>query len=99
MARALKLSLVLALAAASLGCPKKEVPKPGDGKRVAEGKVAALRASPDGAFLAYLTGCAAVPAGLVPRGTQSCELRVVSAAGGAPPGAHTRWTRRSPRRR
>jgi len=86
MARVLRSCLLVALAAAMVGCPKKEVPQPGQeprpSTRVAEGKVAALRASPDGAFLAYLTGCAALPPGLVPRGTQRCELRVVPATGG-----------------
>jgi hypothetical protein len=44
--------------------------------------VAALRASPDGAFVAWLGACAQVSGAYVPRGTSGCELRVASTAGG-----------------
>jgi WD40-like Beta Propeller Repeat len=71
--------LALGLAAA---CARSEAP-PGLGRRVAEGAVAALRASPDGAYLAFLHRCQPVKDRTLPPGTASCELAVAPAAGGA----------------
>jgi len=47
--------------------------------------VRALHASADGAWLAYLEGCAATKAQSLPPDTASCDLYVVPAAGGAEP--------------
>jgi hypothetical protein len=78
-----RVGLVVALAIALAGCPKEDVPKPsGVGRRIAEGRIAAVRASPDGARVAWLGACAPVTLGYVPRGTRSCELRVAPVAGG-----------------
>jgi hypothetical protein len=71
--------IAVLVAALALGCPKKETPQP-KGRRIAEGAVAAVRASPDGAFVAWLASCAAAPLG--PRGARTCELRVAPVAGG-----------------
>jgi hypothetical protein len=73
--------VVAALAIACSRRPEGEGARPG--RRVAEGPVAALRAAPDGAHVAWLTACAPVAQRPVPRGTRSCELRVAPLAGGA----------------
>jgi hypothetical protein len=81
-------ALAAALAIALAGCgdrrAKQEAPPAGLGARVLEGKVRALRASPDGAWLAVLQRCADGAAPFLPPGTASCELVVVPAAGGEP---------------
>jgi hypothetical protein len=71
--------LALSLA---LACQRDPAPRAGGGTRVAEGQVLALRASPDGAFLAFLDGCAAVKDRTLPPGTASCDLSVVPSGGG-----------------
>jgi len=73
--------MLLALALVGLGCARKEAPR-GLGRRVVEGEVLALRASPDGAWLALLHRCAPVKDRTLPPGTASCDLAVVPAAGG-----------------
>lgn len=70
--------LALALA---LACHRREAPR-GLGRRLAEGPVRALRASPDGAYLAFLHRCQPVKDRTLPQGTASCELAVAPAAGG-----------------
>jgi hypothetical protein len=73
---------VLPLAvAAVLGCAAREAPR-GIGRRLVEGEVLALRASPDGAWLAFLHRCEPVKDRTLPPGSASCELGVVPAAGG-----------------
>lgn len=75
----------LALASLLLlaGCPRHRAP-PGIGRRIAAGEVRGLSPSADGEWLAYLDACAPLQARAVPAGTFSCDLRVVSAAGGEP---------------
>jgi len=76
-----------ALALASLlaaGCSRKD-PAPALGRRLVEGSIAALRPSADGAYLAWLDGCAPVQGVAVPPGTASCDLRVLPVAGGEGP--------------
>ena len=70
----------LQVAAASA---RREAPRPGIGRQVAEGEVLSLRASADGAQLAFLQRCQPVKDRTLPPGTASCELWVVPAAGGA----------------
>jgi len=74
----------LALCAAAAACTggKDAAPK-GLGRAAFEGPVRALSASPDGAWLAFLDGCAEVKGQALPPQTASCDLRVVGAAGGA----------------
>ncbi len=71
-----------ALLALILGCARSDAPR-GLGRRIAEGAVLSLRASPDGAYLAFLHRCQPVKDRTLPPGTASCELVVVPAAGGA----------------
>jgi len=54
----------------------------GLGRRIHEGVVHSLAASADGAWIAFLDGCAEARAAVLPPGTASCDLRVVPAAGG-----------------
>ncbi|HEX9051442.1 MAG TPA: hypothetical protein VF841_13000 [Anaeromyxobacter sp.] len=61
----------------------KDAPPAGLGRPVHRGPVRALSASPDGAWLAFLDGCADVRGQALPPQTASCDLRVVAAAGGA----------------
>ncbi len=70
------------LLALALACARRDVPH-GLGRRIAEGAVLSLRASPDGAYLAYLHRCRPVKDRTLPPGTASCELAVVPAGGGA----------------
>lgn len=79
---ALAIAAFAVLAGACTG-GKDAAPK-GLGRRVFEGPVRALSASPDGAWLAFLDGCAEVRGQALPPQTGSCDLRVVAAAGGAP---------------
>ena len=72
-------AVVLALV---LACARRDVPH-GLGRRVAEGAVLSLRASPDGAYLAYLHRCRPVKDRTLPPGTAACELAVVPVGGGA----------------
>lgn len=82
-ARAGALAAFAALAI-SAGCPRaKDRPEPGLGRPVFEGPVRALAASPDGAWIAFLDGCAEVKGQALPPGTASCDLRVVASEGGA----------------
>jgi hypothetical protein len=74
--RSLPLALALALA-----CTAKP-PPPGLGQRRAAAPARSLRATADGAWLAFLDGCADARAQGLPPGTASCDLRVVAAAGG-----------------
>ena len=76
-----RLGLSVVLLALVLGCAWRDVPH-GLGRRVAEGAVLSLRASPDGAYLAYLHGCRPVKDRTLPPGTASCELAVVPVGGG-----------------
>jgi len=69
----------LALAAACARAPERPA---GIGRRVADGAAQGLRASPDGAWLAFLDRCARPPGPLVPLGVVACDLEVVPSAGG-----------------
>jgi hypothetical protein len=73
-------ALALCLAAACSG-GKDAAPK-GLGRPVFQGPVRALSASPDGAWLAFLDGCADVRGQALPPQTASCDLKVVAVAGG-----------------
>ncbi|GEJ56214.1 TolB family protein [Anaeromyxobacter diazotrophicus] len=79
MARLIAVLLGVALAA---GCSRPAAPA-SRGRRLVEGEVLALRASPDGAQLAYLHGCRKLPDRSLPPGTAACALAVVPAQGGA----------------
>lgn len=82
--RRLRRALVTALVLAAAACSRGAAPRAGLGQRLVEGDVAALRASADGAFLAYLHACRKLEARTLPPGTASCDLAVVPArAGGA----------------
>ncbi|HET8541946.1 MAG TPA: hypothetical protein VFL83_18860 [Anaeromyxobacter sp.] len=72
---------VVALAFAA-GCGRKEAAPAGLGRPAFQGPVRALSASPDGAWLAFLDGCAEVKGQALPPQTASCDLRVVAAAPG-----------------
>jgi hypothetical protein len=71
----------VALVALAAACSRKE-PQPGLGRRLWEGPVAAVRPSADGAWLAWLDGCAPVKGVAIPAGTAACDLRVMAAGGG-----------------
>jgi hypothetical protein len=75
----------IAALALSLACsrPGGAGEAPSLGKLLHPGNVRALAPSPDGSHLALLDGCADVKATFLPPGTGRCDLRVVSAAGGA----------------
>lgn len=75
--------VALALATLAAGCSRMEPPA-GLGRRLVEGPVAGVRPSADGAYLAWLDGCAPVQGVAVPPGTASCDLRVLPVAGGEP---------------
>lgn len=70
------------LVALAWGCTRHEAPQ-GLGRRVAEGSVLSLRASPDGAYLGFLHRCQRMKDRTLPPGTSSCELAVVPSGGGA----------------
>jgi len=73
---------MLAAAAALLAgvaCTPRTAPPISAGRRISEGAVTALAASPDGSRLAWLSGCAADAA----RGPPGCTLVVAPAEGGA----------------
>ena len=74
------LALALILAACSRPAPS----HPSVGHRVVGGDVIALRASADGAQLAYLHACRQLNDRTLPPGTASCQLSVIPAAGGEP---------------
>ncbi len=75
-------ALALGCLALALACARPE-PHRGAGRRLAEGPVQAVRASADGAYLAFLRRCQPVKDRTLPPGTASCELAVVPAAGGS----------------
>jgi hypothetical protein len=75
--------IVMAVAALAAACARKEAPA-GLGRQVAGGEVLALKASPDGAWLAYLHRCQPVKDRTLPAGTAACDLSVVPTAGGEP---------------
>ncbi|WP_242341127.1 MULTISPECIES: hypothetical protein [unclassified Anaeromyxobacter] len=79
--RALTLAAAAALAAGCTG-EHDAAKKHGLGRAVMRGQVRALKASADGAWLAFLDGCAEVKGQYLPPQTASCALRVVAAAGG-----------------
>jgi dipeptidyl aminopeptidase/acylaminoacyl peptidase len=72
--------LLLALLPA---CTRHEASPHSRGKRVAEGAVLSLRASADGAYLAFLHHCQPVKDRTLPPGTSSCDLAVAPSGGGA----------------
>ncbi len=71
---------VLALVAAA-ACARRDEPA-GLGRRVADVDAVALRASADGAWLAYLDRCQGVKDRTLPPGTASCDLTVAPVQGG-----------------
>lgn len=73
---------VAVLACAALAACARPAPPPAIGRRLADGAVAALRASADGQALAFLRRCEPVRDRTLPPGTAGCELAVVPAAGG-----------------
>ncbi|BDG05934.1 hypothetical protein [Anaeromyxobacter oryzae] len=75
--------LAFALAACTSQRSTEQGHPAGLGRRVLEGKVRALHASPDGAWLAVLDRCGEAAAPFLPPGTGSCDLEVVPSAGGA----------------
>jgi hypothetical protein len=80
------LAAALALGAA-LGCTSREPggaagSDAGLGRRLHAGPVRSLAASADGAWIAFLDGCAEARAQVLPPGTASCDLRVVPSGGG-----------------
>ncbi len=77
-------ALCAAVAGAACAGGKDAGPK-GLGRAVYQGPVRALSASPDGAWLAFLEGCADVKGQALPPQTASCALRVAAAAGGDAP--------------
>jgi hypothetical protein len=77
--RTLTLAAALALAACT---GRREGEQRGLGRPVVEGPVRALRASADGAWLAFLRDCADVKGQYLPPQTANCELGIVPAAGG-----------------
>ncbi|HET7752272.1 MAG TPA: hypothetical protein VFK85_00055 [Anaeromyxobacteraceae bacterium] len=78
------LPLVAAVAVLALSCTRAEQSRPaGLGKPIASGAVVAVKASPSGAFVAWLGACSKVTSGIVALGTQSCELRVAPTGGAA----------------
>jgi hypothetical protein len=80
--RALGLALALGLGCGSRPEGGAAGEGAGLGKRIHEGAVRSLAASADGAWIAFLDGCAEARAPVLPPGTASCDLRVVSSAGG-----------------
>jgi hypothetical protein len=82
--RTLALGALSALAAAILAAACTSRPPPqGLGQRRAAAPARRLVVTADGAWLAFLDGCAEARAQGLPPGTASCDLRVVPAAGGA----------------
>jgi hypothetical protein len=79
VARARTAALLCLIAA----CARSKEPGAGLGKAVFEGPARGLAPSPDGAWLAFLDGCAEVTASFLPPRTARCDLRLVPSAGGA----------------
>ncbi|WP_242345313.1 hypothetical protein [Anaeromyxobacter terrae] len=78
---ALTLAAAAALAAGCTG-ERDSTQKRELGRAVHRGQVRALKGSADGAWLAFLDGCAEVKGQYLPPQTASCALRVVPVAGG-----------------
>lgn len=70
------------LAACTPGARSGDAPA-GLGRQLAGAQARRLLASADGAWLAWLDGCAEVRGRFLPPGTSSCDLRVAPSAGGA----------------
>lgn len=75
--------LIAAACLAGAACTSREAPA-GLGVRRAAAAARDLAATADGAWLAWLDGCADARARSLPLGTATCDLRVVPAAGGEP---------------
>ena len=76
---------LLALAVGLGGCPAGgPADQVGLGKRLWSGSVRSLPASADGAWLALLDGCVEVKGRLLPVGTATCDLKMLSTSGGDP---------------
>jgi hypothetical protein len=76
---------VVALALGLSACPGGGTgEQAGAGRRLAAGAMRALLASADGAWLAMLDGCVEVKGRFLPLGTGTCDLKVLSTAGGDP---------------
>ncbi len=75
--------LILLVGAALLAaCTRHPAAPASRGHRLVAGEVLALRASADGAYLAFLHGCRRLEDRTLPPGTGSCELSLVPASGG-----------------
>jgi hypothetical protein len=79
-----RLAVPLVAALLLAACSRTAPARPGLGRRLVAGDVLALRASADGAHLAYLHDCRKLADRSLPPGTASCRLSVIPAAGGEP---------------
>lgn len=77
-------TLLLLCAIAGVGaCSRREAPRT-LGRALVSGAVVAMRASPDGLYLAYLHECRPIQVRTLPPGAATCALAVVPASGGPP---------------
>jgi hypothetical protein len=74
--------LAVALVALAAGCSSRTAAPPAGGRRIVEGPALLAAPSPDGARVAWLSGCAQAPGG--PAAQAGCRLLVAPLAGGAP---------------
>jgi WD40-like Beta Propeller Repeat len=74
-------ALLLGALVLTAACTRSEPPR-GLGHRIADADALALRASPDGAWLAWLGGCEPVKDRTLPPGTAACDLAAAPARGG-----------------
>jgi hypothetical protein len=75
--------VAIAAALAACGAPGRgEPPAAGLGRAVFSGPARNLRASPDGAWLAFLDGCHEARGQFLPPQTANCDLRVIASSGG-----------------
>jgi hypothetical protein len=84
LAGAAAVTALAALAASLTACSGRKPSAAGAGRQVAAGVAQALRPSPDGSELAWLTRCARPPVPGLPLGVAACDLVVAPTAGGAP---------------
>jgi hypothetical protein len=77
-------SLVAVALVALAACSRSSAPAPtGLGHRLADADALSVRASPDGAWIAWLAACEPQKDRTLPAGTASCELSVAPSSGGA----------------
>ena len=80
--RSRSVAVALLVAAACSPGAKKPGPASGLGRAVWSGPARSLRASPDGAWLAFLDACREAKGQFLPPGTANCDLRAVRSGGG-----------------